>query len=177
MFGKPVLVPLEGISLLWIQSSLFRLYFFFFFDCTTPLQVEGQSLNRLTTRSVPGFFFLSIFKLDFPVAQSVKNLPAVQKTWVWSLGWEDILEKEMTTHSSILAWKISWTEELGPQELGRTERWHLLKLKDIEVKVVEVWDSATPWTVPRQASLSMEFSRQEYWSGLPSPSPGDLNVW
>ena len=47
------------------------------------------------------------------VAQSVKNLPAVQETWVRSLGWEDPLEKEMATHSSILAWKISWTEELG----------------------------------------------------------------
>jgi len=47
------------------------------------------------------------------VAQSVKNLPAVQETWVWSLGWEDPLEKEMATHSSILAWKISWTEEPG----------------------------------------------------------------
>ena len=47
------------------------------------------------------------------VAQSVKNLPAVQETWVQSLGWEDPLEKEMATHSSILAWKISWTEKPG----------------------------------------------------------------
>ena len=47
------------------------------------------------------------------VGQSVKNLPAVQETWVRSLGWEDPLEKEMETHSSILAWKISWTEEPG----------------------------------------------------------------
>ena len=47
------------------------------------------------------------------VAQSVKNLPAVQKTKVWSLGQEDPLEKEMTTHSSVLAWRILWTEEPG----------------------------------------------------------------
>ena len=47
------------------------------------------------------------------VAQLVKNLPAVQETWVRSLGWEDPLEKEMETHSSILVWKISWTEEPG----------------------------------------------------------------
>ena len=47
------------------------------------------------------------------VAQSVKNLPAVQETQVRSLGWEDPLEKEMATHSSILAWKTSWTEEPG----------------------------------------------------------------
>ena len=47
------------------------------------------------------------------MAQWVKNLPAVQETWVQSLGWEDPLEKEMETHSIILAWKISWTEEPG----------------------------------------------------------------
>ena len=45
------------------------------------------------------------------VAQLVKNPPAVRETWVQSLGWVDPLEKEMETHSSILAWKISWTEE------------------------------------------------------------------
>ena len=47
------------------------------------------------------------------VAQSVKNLPAVQEIPVRSLVWEDPLEKEMATHSSLLAWKISWTEEPG----------------------------------------------------------------
>ena len=43
------------------------------------------------------------------VAQLIKNLPAVQETWVQSLGWEDALKKGKATHSSILAWKISWT--------------------------------------------------------------------
>ena len=47
------------------------------------------------------------------VAQSVKNLPAVQETQVRSLDREDTLEKERATHSSILAWKIPWTEEPG----------------------------------------------------------------
>ena len=41
----------------------------------------------------------------------VKNLSAMQETWVQFLGWEDPLEKEMATHSSILAWRIPWTEE------------------------------------------------------------------
>ena len=45
------------------------------------------------------------------VAQLVKNLPAMQETWVQSLDQEDLLEKEMPTRSSILAWKIPWTEE------------------------------------------------------------------
>ena len=47
------------------------------------------------------------------VAQTVKRLPAVRETWVWSLSWEDPLEKAMATHSSILAWKIPCTEEPG----------------------------------------------------------------
>ena len=47
------------------------------------------------------------------VAQLVKNLPAMQETWFQSLGWEDPLEKGMATHSSILAWRIPWTEEHG----------------------------------------------------------------
>ena len=47
------------------------------------------------------------------MAQTVKRLPTMRETWVQSLGWEDLLEKEMATQSSILAWKIPWTEELG----------------------------------------------------------------
>ena len=60
------------------------------------------------------------------LAQLVKKLPAVQETWVQSLGREDPLEKEMATHSSILAWEIPWTEEpgglqsMGLQELDMT---------------------------------------------------------
>ena len=63
------------------------------------------------------------FDLHFPnVAQLVKNLPAVQETQVQSLGWEDPLEKEMETHSSNLAWKISWTEEPGGQQSMGSQR-------------------------------------------------------
>ena len=60
------------------------------------------------------------------VAQTVKHLPAVQETWVPSLGWEDPLEKEMATHSSTLAWKIPWTVEpgglqsMGSQRVGHS---------------------------------------------------------
>ena len=53
------------------------------------------------------------------MAQMVKHLPTIQETWVQSLGWEDLLEKEMATHSSVLAWKIPWTEEPGSlQSMG-----------------------------------------------------------
>ena len=47
------------------------------------------------------------------VAQRLKHLPAMRETWVQSLGWEDPLEKEMATHSSVLVWRIPWTEEPG----------------------------------------------------------------
>ena len=52
----------------------------------------------------------------------VKRLPEMQKTWVRSLGWEDPLEKEMTNHSSTLAWKIPWTEEPGRLQSMRSQR-------------------------------------------------------
>ena len=59
------------------------------------------------------FDFLIVGQVIRYVAQLIKNLPAMQETWVQSLGWEDPLEKEMATHSSTLAWKIPWTEEPG----------------------------------------------------------------
>ena len=58
-----------------------------------------------------------------PVAQMVKCLPTTRETWVRSLGWEDLVEKEMATHSSTLAWKITWTEE--PGRLQSTGSWRV----------------------------------------------------
>ena len=55
-------------------------------------------------------------------AQMVKNPPAMQETWVRSLGWADPLEEGMATHSSILAWRISWTEEPGGLQSMRSQR-------------------------------------------------------
>ena len=60
--------------------------------------------------------------LTFLMVQNVKSLPAMQETWVQFLGWKDPLEKEIATHSSILAWRIPWTEEPGGlQSHGVTE--------------------------------------------------------
>ena len=58
----------------------------------------------------------------FLMAQAVKNPPAMQKTQVWTLGWEDLLKEEMETHSNILAWKISWTEEPGRLQFIESQR-------------------------------------------------------
>ena len=54
-----------------------------------------------------------MLKPPFLVVQTVKNLPVMQQTWVRSLGQEDPLEKGMATHSSILPWRVPWTEERG----------------------------------------------------------------
>ena len=74
---------------------------------------------------------MSLFKHTFEgkttslVVQMVKNLPETWETWVPSLGWEDPLEKEMATHSSILAWRIPWTEEPGGlKSMGSQSVWH-----------------------------------------------------
>ena len=56
------------------------------------------------------------------VAQLVKNLPAVQETWVRSLGWENLLEKGMATYSSVLALRIPWTEEPGGLQSTGSQR-------------------------------------------------------
>ena len=69
----------------------------------------------------------SLIVLGFPggaylVAQMVKLLPTMRETWVQSLGQEDPLEKEMATHSSILAWKIPWTEEPGRLQSMASQR-------------------------------------------------------
>ena len=75
------------------------------------------------------------------MAQTVKRLSTMWETWVRSLGWEDSLEKEMATHSSALALKIPWTEELGVgyypwgcKESGTTERLHFLYFLSLLVR-------------------------------------------
>ena len=112
--------------------------------CVLPGASQGQpaslsfpaSRGRLRSLSCkPSTFTVSTGQLGLPtqhrwdtspfhtgaslVAQTVKNLPAMQETRVRSLGWEDPLEKGMATHSSYLAWRIPWTEEPGgPQFMG-----------------------------------------------------------
>ena len=83
--------------------------------------LEGE--RTYTGLGLLGFFFfpLCLFsclfkqkqKTNLRVAQMVKNLPAMQESWVQSLGWEDPLEKGMVTYFSILAWRIPWTKEPG----------------------------------------------------------------
>ena len=90
------------------------------------------------------------------IAQSVNNLPAIQETWVKVLSQEDPLEKEMATHSSILAWRIPWTEEhvrlqsMGLQELDTTQRLNHHHIDDFLIF------ECKPECFPRIFSLSIQ---------------------
>ena len=75
--------------------------------------------------------------MGFPVAHMVKNLPALQETWVWSLNQENTLEKGMATHSSTLAWRIQWTEEPGRLQSTRSQR------------LGHSWATNTCWNISR----------------------------
>ena len=66
--------------------------------------------------------YIMYFMGAFLVAQTVKHLPTMRETWVQSLGREDLLEKEMVTHSSILAWKTPWTEKPGGLQAMGSQR-------------------------------------------------------
>ena len=69
------------------------------------------------------------------IVHMVKNLPVMQETWVPSLGWEDPLEKEMATHSSILAWRIPWTRG--------------------------AWAGYSPWS-PKESDMAERLTRLSY---------------
>ena len=130
------------------------------------------------------------------MAQMVKNPPAMQETWVRSLGQEDSLEKGMATHFSILAWRIPWTQKpcvlqsMGSQRVGHdwvTNYFFLFFLRywlDTSPKNLFKWPMllllshfsrvrlrATPQTAAHQAPPSLGFPRHEHWSGLPFTSP------
>ena len=99
------------------------------------------------------------------VTQMVKRLPTMQETWVRSLGWEDPLEKEMATHSSILAWKIPWTEEPGGLQSMRVAK-SRTQLRDFTSLHVRLPCQRTFLEVPVVRNLPpMQEHRLKPWSG------------
>ena len=88
-----------------LENNLFLLE-----SCVEVLKKVLRAKLDLFGKRLLGYAFIEEVSL---LAQRVKNLPAIQETWVQSLGWEDPLEKGVATHSSILVWRIPWTEELG----------------------------------------------------------------
>ena len=83
---------------------------FIFFNCCECLSISWIKKKKKT------MYVASL------IAHMVKNLPVMQEMQVQSLGWEDPLEKEMATYSSILAWRIPWTEEPGGLQSMRSQR-------------------------------------------------------
>ena len=101
------------------------------------------------------------------VVQTVKNLPAMQETWFQSPGWEDPLQKGMATHSSILAWRITWTEEPGGLQSMGLQRvrhnWHntfIICISSVQFSGSVVSDSLRPHEL------------QHARPPCPSPTPG-----
>ena len=96
------------------------------------------------------------------VAQRLKRLPAMWETWVRFLGWEDPLEKEMATHSSILAWRILWTEEPGGLQSTGSQRvrhdWatSLFHLCILSLPIVNVMlhKEISPWSPARRDTIT-----------------------
>ena len=76
-------------------------------------QTNKNRLKQSLSSQILYLLFISLSNLKALVAQRLKRLPTMQETWVQSLGQEDPVEKEMATHSSILAWIVPWTEEPG----------------------------------------------------------------
>ena len=124
------------------------------------------------------FFFFLIYTLGLTslMAQTIKCLPTVRETRVWSLGREDPLEKALATHCSTLAWKIPWTEEPGRlQSMGLQRVGHnwatSLHFFTHGLKRREIRNSNNTKAYTVKGNLTRE--AQEYWSGSPIPSPAD----
>ena len=89
------------------------------------------------------------------VAQRLKCLPAIRETWVWSLGQEDPLEKEMATHSSNLAWRIPWTEDPGGLQSMGSQRVRHDWATSVSVYIVSK-ASGVYWDSPEYKFLFLE---------------------
>ena len=107
------------------------------------------------------------------VAQRLKHLPVMQETWVWSLGWEFPLEMEMSTHSSILAWRIPWTEEPGGlQSMGSQRVGHdsaNSAIKSVTTRIDDciffflLTDPSVVWTINLNLT---EFKPDDFYKSL-----------
>ena len=110
-----------GSSQPWDQTQVSYMAGGFF--TADPL---GKPSDDIVFSKIEDQAYLTKVIKGFPSGSVVKNPPAVQepqKTWVWSLGWEDHLEEGMATHSSIPAWKIPWTEKPCELQSGISKSW------------------------------------------------------
>ena len=119
----PISMPYLTVFYLKWPSFLYLSIHTMFFIIQLKILIHQCCLNSIFHQMITALLWinnvLSIALLGFPGGSVIKNLPANEETWIWSLGEEDSLEKEVATHSSILAWEIPRTEESGgPQAMG-----------------------------------------------------------
>ena len=114
-FIRPSVFPPSLSFFLFCGKIYINLGFLGSSTCKKPTCNAGDpsSIPGLESSPGEGIGYPLLYSWASVVAQPVKNPPAMWETWVPSLGWEDPLEEEMATHSSILAWRIPWTEEPG----------------------------------------------------------------
>ena len=121
------------------------------------------------------FSSLQVLSVDFPMAQTVKHLPATWETWVQPLGQEDLLEKKMASHSSFLAWEIPWTEEpgrlqsIGCKESNMTEWLTLWILEDVFSEPFiwkKLWQSRSWRCLDWNAESTLLFNDKLSWGIL-----------
>ena len=118
-------------------------------DRVTPCILRRLIIIRTWLSLAQSFFSLSSLLVEHDLVQIYggKTLPKMQEIWVWSLDWKDPLEKRMATHSSIPAWKISWTEQPdGLQSMGsqKSQKWLSTK-QYICMCVVHMWYTHSVW--------------------------------
>ena len=108
------------------KASILPCSAFFMVQLSHSYMTTGKTIaltmQTFVSKAVSLLLICCLGCLTSLVAQTVKHLPTMQEAWVQSLGWEDPLEKEMATHSSTLAWKISWTEEPGRLQSTGSQR-------------------------------------------------------
>ena len=141
-------LPAESISQLISQFP------YFYNDSRAEFLNIHSSFKNLMWHFKPlliGFLFPFTSNLGFPGGSVLTNLPAVHEMWAWSLGQAHPLEKEMSTHSSFLAWKIPRTEELGrlqsmelPKSQTRLSEWttssvYLWDLQSVPIKILNIY--------------------------------------
>ena len=122
---------------------------------------DSSSIPRLGRSVREGLSFPLKYSWASLVVQMVKNPPAMQETWVLSLSWEDPLEKGMATRSSILAWRIPWTEEPGRlQSMGSQRVGHDWVTFILHFHTLGGWD--VPWTI--EAAILGQLAWLGWWS-------------
>ena len=107
VYSHETIIKVKIINV-FISSKNFLVLFWSSSHLHLPTSRQSLSVTRVcVAKNLCLIFWASL------VAQIVKNLPEMRETWIWSLDWEDPLEEGKATHSSILAWRIPWTEEPG----------------------------------------------------------------